>query len=75
MWGKGNRLGNFLSVLTEERAFIITLLILSMLSSSLENNIKNQRHQFQTKVHIVKAMVFQVVMYICESRIIKEAER
>ena len=29
--------------------------------------IKNQRHHFVTKVHIVKAMVFPVVMYRCES--------
>ena len=28
-----------------------------------------------TKVHIVKAMVFPVVMYRCESRTIKKAER
>ena len=30
---------------------------------------------FPTKVHIVKAMVFLVVMYECESWIIKKAER
>ena len=28
-----------------------------------------------TKVHLVKAMVFPVVMYGCESRTIKKAER
>ena len=36
--------------------------------------IKNQRHCLSTKVHIVKAMVFPVVMYGCESWIIKKAE-
>ena len=29
--------------------------------------IKKQRHHFVTKIHIVKAMVFPVVMYRCES--------
>ena len=36
---------------------------------------KKQRHSLPTKVHIVKAMVFPVVMYGCESCTIKKAER
>ena len=32
------------------------------------------KHLFATKVHIVKAMVFPVVMYGCESWTIKKAE-
>ena len=36
--------------------------------------IKKQRHYFANKVHIVKAMVFPVVMYGCESWTIKKAE-
>ena len=36
--------------------------------------IKNQRHHSLTKGHIVKAMVFPVVMYGCESWTIKKAE-
>ena len=36
--------------------------------------IKKQRHYFTNKVCIVKAMVFLVVMYGCESWTIKEAE-
>ena len=32
------------------------------------------RHYFATKVHLVKAMVFPVVMYGCESWSIKKAE-
>ena len=36
--------------------------------------IKKQRHHFATKVHIVKAMVFPVVMYGCESWTIQNAE-
>ena len=36
--------------------------------------IKKQRHYFTNKVHLVKAMVFPVVMYGCESWTIKKAE-
>ena len=37
-------------------------------------HIKKQRHNFVKKVHLVKAMIFPVVMYGCESWSIKEAE-
>ena len=37
-------------------------------------HIKKQRHHFAEKVPIVKAMVFPVVMYGCESWTIKNAE-
>ena len=37
-------------------------------------HIKKQRHYFAKKVHLVKAMVFPVVMYGCESWTIKKAE-
>ena len=36
--------------------------------------IKKQRHYFANKVRLVKAMVFPVVMYGCESWTIKKAE-
>ena len=35
---------------------------------------KKQRHTLPTKVHLVKAMVFPVVMYGCEIWSIKKAE-
>ena len=38
-------------------------------------HIKRQRHHFATKVCVVKAMVFPVVMYGCKSWTIKKAER
>ena len=38
------------------------------------DSIKKQRHYLLTKVHRVKAMVFPVVMYGCESWTIKKAE-
>ena len=37
-------------------------------------HIKEQRHYLPTKVHLVKAIVFPVVMYGCESWTIKKAE-
>ena len=37
-------------------------------------HIKEQRHHFVNKVQLVKAMVFPVVMYGCESWTVKKAE-
>ena len=37
-------------------------------------HIKKQRHYFVNKFHLVKTMVFPVVMYGCESWTIKKAE-
>ena len=37
-------------------------------------HIKKQRHYFATKVCLVKAMVFPVIMYGCESWTVKKAE-
>ena len=39
-----------------------------------KQHIKKQRHYFAKKVHLVKAMVFIVVIYGCESWTIKKAE-
>ena len=48
---------------------------------SLEENydqprqhIKKQRHYFANKIHLIKAMVFPVVMYGCDSWTIKKPE-
>ena len=37
-------------------------------------HIKKQRHSLSTKIHLVKAMVFPVVMYGCERWTVKKAE-
>ena len=42
--------------------------------TNIDSVLKSRDIILPTKVHIVKAMVFQVVMYICESWTIKEAE-
>ena len=43
--------------------------------TNLDNVFKSRDITLPTKVHLVKAMVFPVVMYGCESWTVKEAER
>ena len=43
--------------------------------TNLDSILKSRDITLPTKVHIVKAMVFQVVMYGCESWTIRKAER
>ena len=43
--------------------------------TNLDSILKSRDIILQTKVHLVKAMVFPVVIYRCESWIIKKAER
>ena len=43
--------------------------------TNLDSILKSRDITLSTKVHLVKAMVFPVVMYGCESWIIKKAER
>ena len=42
--------------------------------TSLDSILKSRGITFPTKVHLVKAMVFPVVMYGCESWTVKKAE-
>ena len=42
--------------------------------TNLDSILKSRGITFQTKFHLVKAMVFPVVMYRCESWTIKKAE-
>jgi len=42
--------------------------------TNLDNTLKTKNIILRTKVHLVKAMVFPVVMYGCESWTIKKAE-
>ena len=43
--------------------------------TNLDSTLKSRDITLQTKVHLVKVMVFSVVMYGCESWTVKEAER
>ena len=51
------------------------LLLGSKVMTNLDSIFKSRDITLQTKVHLVKAMVFPVDMYGCESWIIKKAER
>ena len=42
--------------------------------TNLDSIFKSKDITLPTKVHLVKAMVFPVVMYGCESRTVKKAE-
>ena len=43
--------------------------------TNLDSIVKSKHVILATKVHLVKAMVFPVVMYVCESWTIKKSER
>ena len=51
------------------------LLLGKKVMTNLDNILKSRDITLPTKVHLVKAMVFPVVMYGCETRTIKKAER
>ena len=50
------------------------LLVRKAMTNLPKQHIKKQRHYFAKKGPLVKAMVFPVVMYGCESWTIKKAE-
>ena len=50
------------------------LLLGRKVMTNLDHILKNRDTTLPTKVHLVKAMVFPVVMYRCESWTIKKAE-
>ena len=51
------------------------LLLGRKVMTNLDSMLKSRDITLPTKVHLVKTMVFPVVMYGCESQIIKKAER
>ena len=51
------------------------LLLGRKVMTNLDSILKSRDITLPTKVHLVKAMVFPVVMYECESWTIKKAER
>ena len=52
----------------------IRLLLGRKVMANLDSILKSRDITLLTKVHLVKAMVFPVVMYGCESWIVKKAE-
>ena len=51
------------------------LLLGRKVMTNLDSILKSRDITLPTKVHVVKAMVFPVVMYGCESWTVKKAER
>ena len=51
------------------------LLLVRKAMTNLDSILKSRDITLSTKVHLVKAMVFPVVMYACESWTMKKAER
>ena len=51
------------------------LLLVRKVMTNLDSILKSRDMTLPTKVHLVKAMVFPVVMYGCESWTVKKAER
>ena len=50
------------------------LLLGRKVMTNLDSILKNRDITLSTKVHLVKAMVFPVVMYVCESWTINKAQ-
>ena len=50
------------------------LLLVGKAMTNLDSILKNRDITLPTKVHLVKGMVFPIVMYVCESWTIKKAE-
>ena len=50
------------------------LLLGKKVMTNIDSILKSRDITLPTKVHLVKAMVFSVVMYVCESWTIKKAE-
>ena len=69
---------NFMSAVTIYSDFMSTVTIYSVLGRkamiNLDSILKSRDITLPTNVHLVKAMVFSVVMYGCESWTLKKAE-
>ena len=50
------------------------LLLVRKVMTNLDSILKSRDITLPTKVHLVKAMIFPVVMYGCESWLVKKAE-
>ena len=81
-WGNSGNSGDFMflgSKITADgdcsREIKRCLLLERKVMTNLDNILKSRDNTLSTKVHLVKAMVFPVVMDGCESWSIKKAER
>ena len=58
----------------KNREYLRAFWLEQMVDGDLDSILKSRDITLSTKVHLVTAMVFPVVMYGCESRTIKKAE-
>ena len=76
----GEKVSDFIFLDPKSLQMVIAAMKLKMLTPRKQSydqprqHIKKQRHYLPAKVHLVKAVVFPVVMYGCESWTIKKAE-
>ena len=77
-WGNNERLilgGSIITAEGDYRHEIKRCLILGKnVIANLDSILKNRDNTWSTKVHLVKAMVFPLIMYGCESWTIEKAE-
>ena len=73
-WGNSGISGRFYFGGLQHREIKKTLAAWKKSYGQPRQHIKKQRHYLPRKVHLVKAMVFSVVMYGCESWTVKKAE-
>ena len=66
-------LGSSVHGIFQERALEWAAIVFSLLTN-LDSILKSRDSTLSTKVHLVKAVVFPVVMYGCESWTIKKTE-
>ena len=59
---------------TTEHLTLTYLILGRKVMTNLDSILKSRDSTLPTKVHLVKAMVFPVVMYGCESWTVKKAE-
>ena len=57
------------------QAIVLEWVAIAFSVTNLDSILKSRDITLPTKVHLVKTMVFPVVMYGCESWIVKKAER
>ena len=57
-----------------KRRLLLGIKVMTNLDSILKSILKSRDITLPTKVHLVKAMAFTVVMYGCESWTVKKAE-
>ena len=69
-----SQVAKYLKLHTWKDIYISTLLSWRKVMTNLDSIFKSRDITLPTKVHLVKAMIFPVVMYGCESWTVKKAE-